>query len=50
MTSTYSIPHLLPAFVGWQACFAHMEVSVSVIRSAKANRRIPMQGCDSMTD
>ena len=43
----------LPAFIGWQACFAHMEMSVHpvvYIHVAKVNRRPLAQGCYSMTD
>lgn len=54
MTPNLSIPQRsLPAFTGWQACFAHMEMSVHpviYIHVAKVNRRLPAQGCYSMTD
>jgi hypothetical protein len=50
MTPNLSIPSTLPAFAGWQACFARVEMSVPVIHSAKVNRRLPAQGCYSMTD
>jgi hypothetical protein len=43
----------LPAFTGWQACFARMEMSVHsvvYIPVAKVNRRPLTQGCYSMTD
>lgn len=41
----------LPAFVGWQAFFARVEMSTQVfIYVAKGNRRLAAQGCYSMTD
>jgi hypothetical protein len=51
MTANLSITHPLPAYLGWQACFARVEMSAQVfIRLAKVNRHLPAQGCYSMTD
>ena len=51
MTPNLSITQPLPAYVGWQAGFARVEMSARVfIRLAKVNRHLPVQGCYSMTD
>ncbi|EDY19824.1 hypothetical protein CfE428DRAFT_2413 [Chthoniobacter flavus Ellin428] len=51
MTPSLSITHPLPAYIGWQACFARVEMFVPVfVHLAKVNRQRPTQGCYSMTD
>jgi len=51
MTPSLSITLPLPAYPGWQAGFARVEMSAPVFnRLAKVNRQRPAQGCYSMTD